>query len=500
MFLCFKQVLLLFLIINTFAYLDANATFELELERMNSNHLQVYFLTVLGINPKTVNIMISRNHTFPQISYLACNLVNQTYIIDELEDQGSMTFQTPKIVGRKGYIVDFYYNICKNGDRKFGCFTLILNYTHLSFVINSTNNIYFLNISIIQNETLNYQGYASSIILPSLNFFRIEEYHISSYIITLLIYILLFILLILFRNKQPLKSRSLLPYLSVLSQFFMFIPGFFNYIPRDMSLPIYFYSDIFYTIIYLYFRFSTISVLLFLSILLFYRYIILLNLNLKKMIFIKNTQTENYELKWHWIVLKHFGDMKIQILLFIFSYILFSLYQSFAWLHYLGPNVFMNFYFYSIIILMAFLGFLGFIFDIITNLNLIKKCKFYKLWKDDIFLFRFEIYFLFLFIIFPLSVVFYIIIDTNFDYIYYYNDRLIKKHNGVFHIFNSIIMFSLLFWQVIFVLGVTIFNFLKQIFIKKEESEMKFCLEHERGYQLFLKQTKQGKNIYFNII
>lgn len=65
---------------------------------------------------------------------------------------------------------------------------------------------------------------------PRLNWARVEMFHLSIYIISLLFYVFIFILLIIFSKKQPLRSRSATPYISCkfkpIQSRFCFLPTF----------------------------------------------------------------------------------------------------------------------------------------------------------------------------------------------------------------------------------------------------------------------------------
>lgn len=224
---------------------------------------------------------------------------------------------------------------------------------------------------------------------------RIENTHLSLYIIVLIIIFTTLILCIIFYRHQPLRSRGLFPILSniiLLIYYFASIPiltmnmqKIYDYI----CIPIY------------YFQVPSILALIYLYAFQYFRYIILTNENKrKKFVILQKNSDQAVVLKvpWYYKVLNFFGKNWMILINFIvlFSIIiclyliinLFQGYQCNQTLDFIGMLL-------QYIITMVAVGlfFILFIFDVILNIDKLKKCKLLEFWKEDVFYMRLELFF-----------------------------------------------------------------------------------------------------------
>lgn len=236
---------------------------------------------------------------------------------------------------------------------------------------------------------------------------RLELVHISYFVTALFFYFVIFLLCIVLSQNQPLKSRGATPILSCIIQFLLLGSGF-SVFALDLEKNV--KSS---CIFYYYVRAPLVIAIIFLASLHFLRYTILINIRskIRYVADVANESTQNghgASFDIYLRFLKYSGHPLTQTCIFFVVYVLVlgiffivdasdrfncSVYA----LSYIGKTV------VNTILISIFVGFqfLIVLYDVYLNFHLLKTCKLLKLWREDVFYFRVEIYFLGIFITLP---------------------------------------------------------------------------------------------------
>lgn len=273
---------------------------------------------------------------------------------------------------------------------------------------------------------------------------RIEQSHPAVYALGLLFYIVIFVLLILFRNKQPLASRGVVPFVSCIVHLLILASNPIKFLSLDQLRV----NSI--CLIAILMAFPLIVTIIQLSVLHYLRFIILINLNKRK----ENLIGSDRMLILMKRLSKWYFTLAIITILFIIFQIIFDF--SIA-LGICSNNI--NYIYNTLIILTALSMIPIAIYDIVINFDKIRKCQVYQFWKEDVFYIRFEIFFLGFIVCFTYFVVLNIV--SRFS-------GFVAVEKGlVYAIFNSILYFLIFFFQALFSLSITIFNTIYYKFFKR---------------------------------
>lgn len=295
---------------------------------------------------------------------------------------------------------------------------------------------------------------------------RLESLHLAPFIIMLCFYPTVFIIcfILLSFNKQPLASRGITPFFACI--------GHFLHLLSSITQFVYTLEDFKYNCIYLYFLQHTVILsLLFLEVFHFFRYVMIVNINIQKELAIKKkesngllNQIQNTDFKYK--LLRIFGKKRFLVAQTILNYIFFTIIYiiGFASTKFTcDKRVFWSsviFYIFGGII--VFLLIALFIYDFYLNFNKIIKCEIVRLWREDVFYYRIEIYFIGLFIVVPLWITM-IFMNPDSFYVYSYD----RPEVLIVSTFDSLGLYALFFMQCGFALIVTIFKAIVDCFAKK---------------------------------
>lgn len=216
-------------------------------------------------------------------------------------------------------------------------------------------------------------------------YLRLEILHVSAYVIYLVFLILLFILCLIFSQREPLKSRGFVPFISLTIQFIHLFSGF----------PYYFISlenANFICIPYYFFQRSGSLLLTLISLIHYFRLITYFNINKRKDFIIQSNENVDsklylfvkYLLKWYTMIIIMFG-----------FYILFSgvfLREYLADGYRCEKRDFHQIVYTSFVVLFALIGLLLIGYDLLSCLDKIRKFQCCDFWIEDVLLMRIEIY------------------------------------------------------------------------------------------------------------
>lgn len=355
--------------------------------------------------------------------------------------------------------------------------SLIPNISDVLYVNYSGNNWNFPT----NNSTLPSMDYQEEFILKSqplprrvyYSNVRIELFTIPSSFVYLGFFIIHLILLIIFCFFQPLKSRGIAPFLSL----FMYNFQVINVIELFLTFKsLYFY--LFYMSII---NFSFLICIVYMSAISYFRYVMIFYLNNRKMSISEN-KSQNSS-KFILVILKYLNHWAVT--LFSITFFFCVLLGCFFILNFFVPG-FLNYYLsFPLYLVFAIIIILIFLFDITQNIQWRNKTCF----KEDIYFFRFEIFFLGLTIV-PVVGTF-IFIALFLDNGYYYI---------LFSVFNSLIFFMGFLFQVGIILYITIFKTIRKVCrgkLNKEDAsnQLKTILQHEQGKEILKEYTKKEFSI-----
>lgn len=294
--------------------------------------------------------------------------------------------------------------------------------------------------------------------------FRMEGFHISGYLIMLFFYFFILLILFLFCRKQPLYSRGIYPYFTMIFQLLALLPvtGQFLFTFDQFDLLCIFEKT---------FQFPMVLCSLALPLFGYFRYVLMLNLNFKKSRYVlsKSDFLKRHKLKsssrsvcclkvlGHWLfhlfllltTLTIF--FSIFLVIFIDSFLtkgeaitcsIISLYQ--------GAGTVYGVFFCLIYLLF----FSVFIYELIIQIYMMIKFKksFWQVLKEDIYLFRVEILVIGGFIVLPYMFIVFILERSYFNR----TNLTLGPNYFTYSILISFQYFLLFFMNCGFVLIVTI--------------------------------------------
>jgi hypothetical protein len=215
--------------------------------------------------------------------------------------------------------------------------------------------------------------------------------------------------------------------------------------------------------------------------------VILVNVNSRKLLWVENTNQKVLEMRWYWKLVKLSGNWVVSPIMIISAYLLFSFYLSGCWI----PGALEHYWFFAGVPVIIFTAVVVGFADLVTNFHRIRKCEFVQLWKEDVFWFRFELYIIVLGFILPWFVFWYLILsDGNFPTVYFIN----SDENGLIYAINTLSFAILYFWQVGFVLMITIIQYVRQRIHRKRQNKASIAsmLTNAKMREMFRKHSKNG--------
>jgi hypothetical protein len=308
-------------------------------------------------------------------------------------------------------------------------------------------------------------------------FYDIFSAYLPSLIILNIIHLIIFVLLIIFSQKQPLKSRGLIPFLAFLRYF---ISSFFTFVQYGKieyyELGCYFKNLIEVPLTYASFCFIPLTLL---------RYIIIANLNGRKQNISKTKKSKN---NLFLVILKY--SLHPIVTLIIYFLLIFN---------FLSVNIglvfglrcdtdlesvprYLNIVFYTLMIISCAILFF---IDIVSNVKKIfSKCGICNLfWKYDAYYFRSEMYIVGL----GITASMYVIV-TFLDFLYSNQPYVLVLSTGF------LLNFFVFFFQSGFVLLVTVVNFFMSIFRRRSKKRLGYLieklLENSEFHDLFEEYSK----------
>lgn len=215
-------------------------------------------------------------------------------------------------------------------------------------------------------------------------FGRLEAQSVFSFIPFFALHILIGVLLVYFRNDQPLKSRGSIPFILYSSLMILFQYYFLlNMNGQEWASE---YYCIGFSI-----SFPFVNIALLSGGFVLFRYIVIINLNkLKLKLNINNIQKNNLP-----IFLKALNFLSSDLLMFIISIIIALI----SWICctiisiYVGECIYLNslLVFITMQVISTILGYSSIVADIIINFKIIYKCQLRRFFiEDDIYFFRVE--------------------------------------------------------------------------------------------------------------
>lgn len=316
-----------------------------------------------------------------------------------------------------------------------------------------------------------YNNKMKSMPVPEL---RLESLHVASYLITMLYFVVVLIIAIVYSKYQPLKSRGLIPRIIPIVLFFDLFPDFFRFLP--------FKAFQFYFIFNYFIKHPMIVSLLILLILRFGRYLLLSYLNERKenAYFMKD---KPMKMQLRFTILKHIGRWYSVLAIFCFLFLfVFSFYFIIFLLLFLAgyDTEILGIVHITVILLIMFLNLGVLLFDFIRNALSFKTC--YLFTKDNLY-FRFEFY-----IVETISHVIYIFIII-ISQILIYVEALFNSSFTMIHISLTISSHSLILNNVLLIVFFTILNMLKSS-NKLEKNKMKKLLANQTAKTYFIEYAK----------
>lgn len=386
----------------------------------------------------------------------------------------------------------FYLNITKTLELFTDVFNVTIAFSYSSkparlteFDINQINEEY----KFVWNLTKENQ-YTTQNTLLQPHLFRYEYFGPAQFSIFLILYTIIFIVMLIFRNKQPLASRGLTPYFACIIQFLLSFSGITQFVfTLELNRVNCYISRLV--------RGPLILTIIFLAIFTFFRYILIINLNNRKSLYIQNkksNQKQSFFNKWIFILLKGLGHWSFHIVIFIAFHIMtsaiFILVSAASEFNcqLTGDTIVSrnaasatDIVFMVILILLFIAGIIIALIDIFSNIISIVRTDPFKLWKDDVYFFRIEVLIIGLLFVFPFFIIVFILKQTI-----YAENQLYEDWNYFNYSFlNSISYHLLFFMQVLFVLWITIFKWVLSLFEKKRDNIMLDLLENQELYELF---------------
>lgn len=428
-----------------------------------------------------------------QYNYFSMSNLNQSFNIEVYVNEKMMSYQVFQDknftlpLNSSGIFQVFDKNLYPYGFYKDDIvLEVVTNNTLFKELFNTTISIFMARkekreFEFIEKISFNYS--IDSFYRPVFNIGRYEAFELPIFIVICILLFILTILLGLFSQQQPLKSRGIVPILSCISHLISLLS----------VLPVFLFSlessFKYLCLINSFIRLPSILIVLITSLIHFFRYIILINVNKRKMFIISSKKNDqNSEIKIHFKLLSYLGHWISNIIVLIFSYIIISLEFLFYFIYFNFQCIDANFnnIYNANIGVLTFFALILFILDFITNFQDIVKFRCSKLWKDDIFYFRIEIFGLVIGIALPFFV-FRLIMDAAFP-----NPLSMA-------IFSSFSYYILYFGQFGFILIITMIATIKSAFSKnKLNDEIKVYLldeEFHKNFKNFADIEFSGENL-----
>jgi hypothetical protein len=299
--------------------------------------------------------------------------------------------------------------------------------------------------------------------------FRVETLHLASFIIFCAFFLFLLVLLCIFSRCQPLKSRGITPFVGWTASFVYLISKIYVFF-FTIEETIIFGCKILYFVVY------PITISMFLMIIVHYfRGIVLLFLDQKKILFIENKidssilfKRRNLGFKILKIIIHPITNITLIVLNSVLWSAFFSLYFKIFSITCLDSSAFFLRIVYVIVIL---INFLLFTLDFILNFNYIRKCQWKQILMKDAFWYRSEIAFFTLLVNVPLFALTTIFKFFNANYI-------------VITVLNSLTSFGVAVQLFICPLILTMISFILGKFSKPKKT-IQGILENQEERDLF---------------
>lgn len=435
------------------------------------------FMSYLTVNQQFVNRYIGANSNFP----LSFQIYNRT-----VQDDGIyINYIDRNFYPRGMFVTDFYITINLNQTlflQKYGTkFWVIIginsNYPSSPTSFNTEpQEIYSFEYDLTKDiPTFGVDG-------PTL---RLETMHISIYIISLVFIVGLFVLSIVFSSRQPLYSRGVTPYIACIFQFIVLFADFASFFMKLIDFR-------YYCLVTDLIQKPLLFCLVFLSGLHFFRYVVLLNLGKKKNIIVAENNENPGKVRSLFRCLKICGKWYINLIIILVVAISYSI---------LGVIIFfingmdcarlvLSFGFYvTFLILVLIFMIITVIIDLFSNLDKCKTCQLLLFWKEDIFLYRFEIYF---FAVFLGFIIFLIAIILPFIF-----RAVSHQYSGMANAVTVTLTYIILLsGQVIYPLIITILQLIREFINPPPSDDMLTAILNDKlGHEIFFKFAKSEYSI-----
>lgn len=419
--------------------------------------------------------------TYDFITYVKNNQIVYYYFINK----GNLTFKNPttkqdnlitKVTSLYQFPISNYMNFL--GQEIFMNSSLLSSFLNISsFWIKLQMNVYAAPSTpttfeeridevftfLVSNETED--------ILNPVNFdlAKMTVIHPAWFGINLFYFVALTFFCIIFWNKQPLKSRGVVPYLSILIHILMELSNIFIFFPLEVLqksemqvLGLYYFINMYL---------GSLTAITYLEVILLGRYVIIMFLNKRKLYFETGEKFQVVSMKWYWRVLKKFGHPVWSLVFFVpFCFILCVIFSTAG---FLGDNR----YFITFIIgilLSSLSAFVLLIFDCTINYKKGANCltMLQNFWKEDLLFLKFEIYILGLGILLPI----YIIKSLC----------QILNQQTCYLIGNTFMIYNIAFLQIIFPLALTIYTEIRNYILSfnDHEGDLSKLLNDKEGFKL----------------
>lgn len=339
--------------------------------------------------------------------------------------------------------------------------------THLA-PVSPTNFPLIFDETFTFNVTLTNQ--TDEIIWPPNTVAKLTPIHPTWFTVNLFLYVFFTFLCAIFGNKQPLKSRGSIPYLASICQFSMECANLVIFLPLDFLQKKEVQEISVYFMIALYF--AGLSTVTFLEVVLFFRYLILMFLNKRKLLY--NAKGKAVTMKWYWRYLKLSGHIGFTIFYALLYYIVFAGLISLA--NFIGDNQYFIFYNLTIVAC-ATITFILFIVEFIANYKrgVSIKTLIVSIYKEDVLYFKYEVYVIGLVVLFPIFVTKFICLVLNLQF---------------YHLLvNTLMIYGIWILQVVFPLIITIVDLIRSQLMDftDKKNEFQTILSDPEGLTLIKK-------------
>lgn len=367
-------------------------------------------------------------------------LNNPIIIQDNLQVGIYSVFQLPtsNYLSFQGY--DIYFNSTEFLSRFGDTFWVKLRLKSYLTVLYPTQ--FPLNFDEEYTFQANLSSFTGDIRWPPETTYKLTPMHPSWFTVNIVIYIGFIFLCTIFGGKQPLKSRGAIPYLALICQISMELSNLFIFIPLEAMQR----DDVQLLSIYLMLALylAALPTITFLEVLLFFRYLILMFLNKRKLLY--KAGEKAVTISWYWRYLKISGHYGFNILFTIIFYIIIAGLIMLA--NYAGDDKYYIFYNLTIVTCSTIVAAL-FIIEFIANYKKETPVKhiILNIWKEDVLYFKSEVYIIGLVFLFPIFVAKFTLLVLNIQF---------------YHLLvNTIMIYGIAVLQVVFPLTITIIDLIK---------------------------------------